>query len=357
MLGRVTVRASASGRVNLIGEHTDYNGGFVLPMLIPVRTSVMIRASRDRIITLRSDAPGMEPIAGSLDDPRARGMWSDYVVGVADALMRRGLNLGGFDAHVASEVPVGAGLASSAALLVATIRALREAFALEIDDREVARVAHEAEYSFVGARVGRMDQLVCSIGHYGEALHIDTRDMTTTRIPLGNIDLDVAVIDSGVRHDHASGGYNARRAECEDAASKLGLASLRDVENEAALLALPPVLRQRVRHVVSENARVASAVDAISRGDAAALGAIVSAGHASLRDDFAVSIPAIDAIVAAAQKDPDVFGARLTGGGFGGSVLILALKGTGRGAALRAIEAAGVTSARLVVAASTTLGV
>jgi len=149
----VTVRASASGRVNLIGEHTDYNGGFVLPMLIPVRTTVMIRPSRDRIITLRSDATGMDPIAGSLDDPRARGLWSDYVVGVAETLMRRGMNLGGFDAHVASDVPVGAGLASSAALLVATVRALREAFALEIDDREVARVAHEAEYSYVGARV------------------------------------------------------------------------------------------------------------------------------------------------------------------------------------------------------------
>jgi galactokinase len=343
--------------VNLIGEHTDYNGGFVLPMLIPVRTTVMIRPSRDRIVTLRSDASGMEPIAGSLDDPRARGMWSDYVVGVAETLMRRGMNLGGFDAHVASDVPVGAGLASSAALLVATVRALREAFALEIDDREVARVAHEAEYSFVGARVGRMDQLVCSIGHYGEALHIDARDMTATRVPLGTIDMDVAVIDSGVRHDHASGGYNARRAESEEAASKLGVSSLRDVESEASLIGLPPMLRRRARHVFTENARVAAALEAISRGDPAALGAIVSAGHASLRDDFEVSIPAIDQIVAAAQKDPDVFGARLTGGGFGGSILVLALKGTGRGAALRAIEASGTTSARLVVAASTTLGV
>jgi len=284
-------------------------------------------------------------------------MWSDYIVGVAETLMRRGMNLGGFDAHVASEVPVGAGLASSAALLVATVRALREAFALEIDDREVARVAHEAEYSFVGARVGRMDQLVCSIGHYGEALHIDTRDMTTIRVPLSSIDMDVAVIDSGIRHDHASSGYNTRRAECEDAATKIGLPSLRDVESETVLLPLPPVLRRRARHVFTENARVASAVDAISRGDPVALGAIVNAGHASLRDDFEVSIPVIDQIVTAAQKDPDVFGARLTGGGFGGSVLILALKGTGRGAALRAIEASGATAAHLVVAASTTLGV
>jgi galactokinase len=267
------------------------------------------------------------------------------------------MNLGGFDAHVASEVPVGAGLASSAALLVATVRALREAFALEIDDREVARVAHEAEYSFVGARVGRMDQLVCSIGHYGEALHIDTRDMTTTRVPLSSIDLDVAVIDSGVRHDHASSGYNKRRAECEDAASKLGLSSLREVESETVLLPLPPLLRRRARHVFTENARVTSAVDAISRGDPVALGAIVNAGHVSLRDDFEVSIPVIDQIVTAAQKDPDVFGARLTGGGFGGSVLVLALKGSGRGAALRAIEASGATSAHLVVAAPTTLGV
>jgi galactokinase len=345
----VTVRASANGRVNLIGEHTDYNGGFVLPMLIPLRTTVMIRPSRDRIVTLRTDLAGMDPIAASLDDPRARGLWSDYIVGVADALMRRGLKLGGFDAHVASDIPAGAGLASSAALLVATARALREAFALELDDREVARIAHEAEYSFVGARVGRMDQLVCSMGHYDEALHIDTRDLTTRRVPLAQLDVDLAVIDSGLPHDHAADGYNTRRAECEEAANRLGVSSLRDIASEADLAALPPVLRRRAKHVVTENARVGSAVAAIKRGDAPALGAILNETHASLRDDYEVSLPAIDGIVAAAQKDGEVYGARLTGGGFGGSVLVLARRGSGRAAALRAIAASGSATAHLIV--------
>jgi galactokinase len=344
----VTIRASANGRVNLVGEHTDYSGGFVLPMLIPLRTTVMIRPSRDRIVTLRTDAAGMEPVAASLDDPRARGMWSDYIIGVADAMMRRGLKLGGFDAHVASDIPPGAGLASSAALLIATARALRDAFALELDDREMARLAHEAEYSFVGARVGRMDQLVCSIGRYEEALHIDTRDLTTRRVPLAQLDADFAVIDSGIRHDHANGAYNTRRAEAEQAAATLGVSSLRDVSSEAGLAALPPELRRRAKHVVTENARVAAAVEAIERGDPAALGAILNQTHASLRDDYEVSVPAVDAIVAAAQKDGEAYGARLTGGGFGGSVLVLARQGSGRAVALRAIAASGTQAARLV---------
>jgi galactokinase len=350
-------RASAAGRINLIGEHTDYNDGLALPVLVPLRTEVTIQPAPERQITVRSDVAGLANVTVSFDDRRALGAWSDYVIGVADVMIRQGLPLRGFEARVSSEVPVGAGLASSAALLVATARALCSAFALDLDDQRIARIAHEAEYSFVGARVGWMDQLVCSLGMPGEALYIDTRDRSSRRVPLHQLEMDIAVIDSGVRHAHASGGYNARRAECEAAAAELGARSLREVTDSTDLGPLAPTLHRRVRHVVTENARVIAAVDAIAGGDPARLGAIVNAGHASLRDDFEVSIPSINSIVAAAQADADVFGARLTGGGFGGSLLILARKGQGKAAALRALETAADTSARIIVSITAARGV
>lgn len=337
---------SAHARVNLIGEHTDYNGGLVLPTLIPPRTTVTVVPTSGTVISVVTDAAGLEAAASTIDAPVARGDWSDYVVGVADALRRRGAPVGGFDARVRSNVPPGAGLSSSAALMVATARALRDAFSLDVDDREIARAAHDAEYSFVGARVGRMDQLVCSLGHEREALFIDMRDLATRALPLGDLDLEIAVIDSGIRHAHATGGYNTRRSECEQAATLLGVRTLRDVEADADLSLLPAPLASRVRHVMSENDRVLAAVAAIEDGDVRALGEIVDAGHASLRDLFEVSLPAIDAIVSAAQAEPEVWGARLTGGGFGGSVLVL----TRRGAAARvAKRVAAASSGRVVV--------
>ena len=337
---------SAHGRVNLIGEHTDYNEGLVLPTLIEQRTVVAVRTRTDRVIALRTDAPGAAPVEVPFDGRAPRRDWSDHVVGVADALARRGHELRGFDALVRSDVPIGAGLASSAALAVATARALREAFGLAIDDREIAAAAHASEVEFVGARVGRMDQLVCSLGREGDALFIDTRDGTARQIALDELDADIAVIDSGIRHDHATGGYNARRAECEQAARILRVASLREVTAVPGP-GMPDPLARRVRHVVSENARVTAAVEAIERGDAAELGRLLNASHASLRDDFAVSLPAIDRIVEAAQRDPEVFGARITGGGFGGSVLLLVRAGMALAVAQRTVAA---SSGRVVVA-------
>ena len=335
---------SAHGRVNLIGEHTDYNHGLVLPMLIPQRTVVAVRTRTDRVIAARSDAADTAPVEIAFDQLAPRRDWSDHLVGVADALAKRGHELRGFDALVRSDVPVGAGLASSAALAVATARALREAFGLAIDDRAIADVAHESEVSFVGANVGTMDQLVCSLGREGDALFIDTRDGTARQVALDELDADIAVIDSGIRHDHASGGYNARRRECEAAAKSFGVPSLRD------LVEVPTGAgtgARRARHVVGENARVTAAVDAIERGDAAALGRLLNASHASLRDDFEVSLPAIDRIVDVAQRDRDVYGARITGGGFGGSVLLLVKAGTGR---VTAERVAASSSGRVVVA-------
>jgi len=334
---------AANARVNIVGEHTDYNAGLVLPTLIPPSTMVEVRARTDRRVTLRSDAQN-DAAEASLDERIPRRDWSDYVIGVADVLLRRGLELRGFDAVIRSTIPSSAGLASSAALCVASARALRDAFRLALDEREIALIAHEAEDRFVGAHVGLMDQLVCAIGREGNALFIDIRDHETRDLPLGAV--DIAVIDSGIRHDNAAGEYNVRRHECEDAAQALGLQTLRDVRDVDALARLDPTLQRRARHVVTENDRVRRAVDALERGDVAALGTIVNLSHESLRDDFDVSVPPIDAIVAAAQRDPDVYGARITGAGFGGSVLVLARPGTGRAAAERVVKA---TSGRVVV--------
>jgi galactokinase len=348
----LTIEASANGRVNLVGEHTDYNDGLVFPTLIPQRTKVGIRTRPDRTVRLRSDAPGMRPMQSPLDALRPSGSWSDHVLGVVDALRRRGNHVGGFDAEVASTVPIGAGLASSAALAVATARAMREAFDLSLNDRELALIAHDAEQTFVGARVGLMDQLVCSLGREGEGLFIDARSLETRPVPLASLDLEIAVIDSGIRHEHATGGYNTRRAECEEAARRLGVPSLRDVGIDADLSSLPSALQRRVRHVVSENERVSAAIRWVERRDVVAFGAIVSAAHASLRDDFEVSLPAIDAIVAVAQNDAAVYGARMTGGGFGGSVLVLVRKGSAGAAADRIVVASGGT-ARVVLPLAT----
>jgi galactokinase len=324
-----TVVEEAPGRVNLIGEHTDYNGGLVLPVAIARRTRVALAVrDDDRVRLVSADeamAAGGSALEYTLGAERRTERWIDYVQGCTAALAADGHALRGFDALVTSRVPIGSGLSSSAALEVAMLRALRKAFDLALDDVTLARVAHRAEHDFVGARVGIMDQMAASLGDETTALFLDTRAETWERVPLP-AGLGVAVIDSGVTHRHAGGGYNARRAECERAAALLGVESLREVDADGLgrALDLPPPLDRRVRHVVSENARVTDAVAALRAGDTRRLGAILIAGHASLRDDFEVSTPEIDRLVTLARADADVLGARLTGGGFGGAVVLLA---------------------------------
>lgn len=331
------VGASAPGRVNLMGEHTDYNGGPVLPTPVPRRTSVALARRADARVRVWSDGfPVSGPEEYALGSEAPRGTWVDYVQGLTAVLRGEGCRLGGFDLAITSEVPAGSGLGSSAALEVAVLRALRVAFALPIDDVRLAVLGQRAEREFVGAPVGIMDQLVATLGAPGSALLIDTRTLRTERIPLPP-EVGLVVMDTGVRHAHARGDYRVRQEECARAAEALGVSCLASLGLEALprVAVLPAPLDRRARHVVTETARVGRAVEALRRGDLEALGTIFAESHASMRDDFEVSTPEVDALVDAAADDPDALGARLTGGGFGGAVVILTRAGREKAVAAR----------------------
>lgn len=323
--GAPEVWADAPGRVNLIGEHTDYQGGFVLPLAIAQRTRVELRRRADgQVLVWSAEEPlGGPPQAFALgDEQRGRG-WVDYVQGVTAAAAKAGHRLGGFEARLESDVPVGSGVSSSAALEVALLRALRTAFALVLDDVALALIAQQSETEFVGAPVGVMDQMASSLGDTTSALFLDTLTLEYERVPLP-IGSRLLIIDSGVAHRHATGDYRVRREESEAAARALGVSLLRDVSaTDQRVERLPEPLRRRARHIVTENARVESAVAAMKRNDLKTLGALLFASHASLRDDYQVSVPELDLLVELARGEPDVYGARMTGGGFGGSVVLL----------------------------------
>jgi galactokinase len=340
------VIASAPGRVNLIGEHTDYNGGAVLPTVIPQRTTVALARRSDRRMVVQTTFED----AGTtfaLGDETPRRDCFDYVQGCTWALAEGGHALPGADAAITSTVPAGAGLSSSAALEVALLRGLRTLADLRLDDQALARCAHRAESAFVGARVGIMDQMVVSLGDETSALLLDTHTLATVRVPLPRA-AELAVIDSGVRHALVSGEYATRRAECERAAATLGVDRLCALGLEALdrIARLPPPLDRRARHVVTEHARVAEAVRALHADDVEGLGQLFLASHASQRDDFAVSVPEVDALVELAWEEPAVYGARLTGGGFGGAVVLLIERGRAAEVAARVAERASRASGR-----------
>jgi galactokinase len=332
------VAVKAPGRVNLIGEHTDYNGGFVLPMAIPQQTHVELRRRLDQRVRVFSANRSQqnEILEYELGREAVGKTWLDYVQGVTQILQREEYMLTGFDLRIASEVPLGSGLSSSASLDVAILRALREAFSLEMDDVRLALLGQKVENDFVGAPVGVMDPMACNLADVGVALFLDTREMRFERVPLPP-GVDPIVINSGVAHDHSAGDYRTRRAECERAAALLGVPQLRDLSEAELPRAgkLPEPLGRRVRHVVTENARVLAAVEAMRAADLARLGALFYASHDSQRLDYEVSVPEIDLLVDLAREQSDVYGARLTGGGFGGSVVILARAGTGAAVAAR----------------------
>jgi galactokinase len=304
---------TAPGRVNLIGEHTDYNGGFVLPIAIDRFTTVAVAPRDDTALN-----------AHSLQVPDDSG-WTKYVDGIVRALADEGVDVGGADVLVDSTVPTGGGLSSSAALEVASAAALSAMAGGDLDPSRLARVAYRAETSYVGVPVGIMDQTVVATAEDGHALFLDTRSLETEHVPFDPVGagLRVVVIDSGIRHKLDDGRYGERRRQCEAAAAALGVDQLRDATPEQVeAAAIDETLRRRARHVVTEDERVLRAVAHLRAGDIRALGPLLLASHASLRDDFEVSIPELDRIVDEVMSNGAV-GARMTGGGFGGSAIAL----------------------------------
>jgi galactokinase len=321
----------APGRVNLIGEHTDYNDGFVLPAAINFSTAVTLCPRNDRIINVSSSS-FPEPISFDLDEhsPQPRSHWSDYVRGVTVTLEQAGYRLKGADLEIDSDVPIGAGLSSSAAIEVATGHALLQTSGFAIGGVELARLCQRAENNFVGMRCGIMDQFVACHGQKECALLLDCRSLEYRLVPLPK-DIRLVICNTMIKHELAAGEYNKRRAECEAgvrqlAAQREGVGALRDVTLEQLEFArsdLPEVIYRRCRHVISENARVLGAVAALERGDIAEVGRLMSESHRSLRDDYEVSCAELDLMVGLADDVPGVIGARMTGGGFGGCTINL----------------------------------
>lgn len=326
----------APGRVNLIGEYTDLNEGHVLPLAIPQRTRAVAAARADRRLSVRSlqQSGGAEAeVEADLDDrDRALVGWAAYPFAVAHVLEDAGLPIGGADLLLDSDVPVGAGLSSSAALECAVGLALCELAGVELAAMELARLAQRAENDYVGVPCGIMDQAASMCCTTGNALLLDTRRLELRQVPfpLGRAGLSLLVVDTRVRHSLASSAYADRRRACEQAAELLGVKALRDVPFEDCDEALERLeaaageqLMRRARHVLSEQRRVLEVVARLEEGDLAAVGALLVEGHRSLRDDFEVSSPELDTVVDAAVA-AGALGARMTGAGFGGSAIVLA---------------------------------
>jgi galactokinase len=314
--------AVAPGRINIIGEHTDYNQGFVLPAAIDRHIAVALRLRRDGRIALRSDRYQALIDLDALP-ARRQGNWGDYLIGVARAIDERHDPGPGFDAFVASEIPVGSGLSSSGALEVATAVTMLAARGIEMPALETAQLCQAAENGFVGAHTGIMDPFTSLKARGGNAILLDCRSMHDEQVPLPDGRYAWLLADSRVRHELALTAYNERRRECEAAAAALGLSSLRDATDADLERISNPVERRRARHVVTENSRVLQAADALRRRSPRGLGPLLYASHESLRLDFAVSCRELDCLVELAAGMPQVIGARMMGGGFGGCALVL----------------------------------
>ncbi len=318
----------APGRVNFIGEHTDYNDGFALPFAIGAGVCVAAATREDGVVALssRQYGEGLVTVSPGALAPGALDGWAAYPAGVAWALRSAGHRVGGASLAVDADLPAGAGLSSSAALECATGLALAELYRLAVSRPELAALGRRAENDFVGVPTGLMDQLAVLLGQAGHALLLDCRDGTGTPVPLdpAAAGLALLVIDTRARHELTDGGYAARRRACEDAARALSVRSLRDVTSVGDLGRLTDsVLRRRARHVVTEDRRVLDTAELLRNGQLGRVGSLLTASHVSLRDDFEVSWPEADATVEAAL-DAGALGARMTGGGFGGSVIALA---------------------------------
>lgn len=317
--------ARAPGRVNLIGDHTDYNDGFVLPMAIDREVWFAVRARSDRRVKVHS-LDFHQDATFALDDGGTRGSgWVEYLRGVAWVLEQGGRPTRGWEGVAAGDVPRGAGLSSSAALELATARTFAAVSDFPWQPVAMARLAQRAENEWVGVNCGIMDQLISAAGEAGHALLIDCRSLETRSVHIPST-AAIVVLDTGTRRGLVESAYNERRAQCEQAARWFGVAALRDVDlatfhsREAEL---EPVIRKRARHVVTENARTTAAAVCLEQNDLAGVGALMNQSHLSLRDDFEVSRPELDTMVDLAQGERSCFGARMTGAGFGGCAVAL----------------------------------
>ena len=315
----------APGRVNLIGEHTDYNDGFVMPMAINRAVWLALRPRTDGVVSVQSlemDDPAEFEIA-NLGEP-GEG-WAEYLKGVTWALLEDGFELSGFEGVISSDVPVGAGLSSSAALEMATAMAYMAISNTPWDAGRMAKIGQRAENEWVGANTGIMDQMISASGVANHALMIDCRDLSTQLVPLPDKTV-IVILDSMTRHTHTGSGYNDRRRECEEAAAHYGASHLRDLDKVALQKGSPGLSKKVLRraiHVVTENERVLQANKAMSHGDAHLMGLFMNASHDSLRDNFEVTNRDVDLMAALGQETAGCYGARMTGGGFGGCVVAL----------------------------------
>jgi galactokinase len=329
--GAIPTVYRAPGRVNLIGEHTDYNDGFVMPAALDLYTYVAVSPRPDRKLRVYSENLGeMCDLDLDLIRPGRSGHWSDYVRGVAGVLESSGYRLRGADLAIMSDVPLGAGLSSSAALEVSTALALLSSSQISGDLTTIAKMCQKAEHLYAEMRCGIMDQFISCHGRAGHAVMLDCRSLDFKLLPIPP-HVRLMVCNTMVSHEHASSGYNTRRKECEDGFRVLaevlpGIRALRDVnvddlENHSNFLS--DVIYKRVRHVVTENDRVKRAAIALETGDIAEFGRLMADSHRSLRDDYEVSTPELDLMVELARGEGGVRGARITGGGFGGCTINL----------------------------------
>jgi galactokinase len=331
--GAPEVNASAPGRVNLLGEHTDYNDGFMLPVATPQRTLVAMSRSGDDHFHFYS--PTFDNTVTFAQDGNAPQGYGSYIEGCIRLVQAEGVEVPPLRVYITTDLPVGSGLSSSAALEVATLRAMRALLGFELDDVKLARIAQRAEIEFAHVNCGIMDQMASSLADETSMLFIDARTLEHRLVKMPP-DTELIVVDSGVARKLAASKYNERRAECEEASRKLGVQALRDVTDPASVESLPSPMRERARHVVQENLRVLEAAGGVS---AERFGELMNASHFSLRDDYEVSIPELDELCVHLRAAPGVLGARLTGAGFGGACVALCRAGQAREAAAAALAA------------------
>lgn len=316
--------ARAPGRVNIIGEHTDYNDGFVLPAAIERETCIIAAPRPDGIVRLAALDLGRETSFDLADvQPSREQTWSNYVRGVAAGLLAAGFPVTGLDGMMSGDVPIGAGLSSSAAVEMAAVQAFSAAGGFTVPPAQAAVIGQKAEHRFVGTKCGLMDQLASALGQAGHVLLIDCRALNCRPVPTP-AGATILIADTAVRRQLAASAYNERRGQCEAAAAALGVPALRDATlSMLAQVAMPELVARRARHVIAENDRVLETVAALQQGDLQQVGRLMAASHASLRDLYQVSSLELDTMVELLQAQPGCYGARLTGAGFGGCAVAL----------------------------------